>query len=41
MKQVNLDKIDYCLDGLIKHDESKKFNPYQAQFISMTGDKQP
>lgn len=41
MKQVKLDKIDECLDGLLKYDEKNKFNPYQAQIISMTGEQQP
>lgn len=41
MKQVNLGKIDECLDGLIKHHSGSKFDPYKAQIISMTGDKKP
>ena len=41
MSNVNLGRIDYCLDGLLKFHEQSKFNPYQAQFISMTGDNKP
>ena len=40
MKNVNLGRIDECLDLLLKNHEQNKFNPYQAEFISTTGQNQ-
>lgn len=40
MKQVNLGRIDECLDVLVKNNEETKFNPFQAEFLTTTGQKQ-
>lgn len=39
MRNVNIGRIDECLDMLLQHHEQSKFNPYQAAFMSTTGNQ--
>lgn len=39
MRNVNIGRIDECLETLSKHDETNKFDPFKAQITNLSGNK--